>query len=197
MFDKKEIADRAIERAERIKKQRNRHKAVGNIGVLSGVCTIVAVIVIMNVTNITTITNIPTEPSVEPIHFEFNPIPLAAPLFPDAQAETYTGEGNSLSYSILGYDKITIPADTINVGIELINPEGNSCLFTFEIVLRDTEETLYRSGTVAPSMYVGNITLLRPLEKGEYKAVLNIRIYEPGSLSAMNKASVEFDIVAE
>ena len=34
--------------------------------------------------------------------------------------------------------------------MNLMNPEGNPCYFTFEIVLNDTDETIYTSKMVEP-----------------------------------------------
>ena len=44
---------------------------------------------------------------------------------------------------IPGYPRITISADTKDVTMNLKNPEGNPCYFTFEIVLTEGEETIY------------------------------------------------------
>lgn len=45
---------------------------------------------------------------------------------------------------------ITIEADKKDVQMNLMNPEGNPCYFTFEIVLNDTDETIYTSKMVEP-----------------------------------------------
>ena len=47
-------------------------------------------------------------------------------------------------------DTITIEADKKDVQMNLMNPEGNPCYFTFEIVLNDTDETIYTSKMVEP-----------------------------------------------
>ena len=51
---------------------------------------------------------------------------------------------------IPGYPSITIEADKKDVQMNLMNPEGNPCYFTFEIVLNDTDETIYTSKMVEP-----------------------------------------------
>ena len=43
---------------------------------------------------------------------------------------------------IPGYPRITISADTKDVTMNLQNPEGNPCYFTFEIILTEGEETI-------------------------------------------------------
>mgnify|MGYP000307002153 CR=1 FL=1 len=49
-----------------------------------------------------------------------------------------------------GYPSITIEADKKDVQMNLMNPEGNPCYFTFEIVLNDTDETISTSKMVEP-----------------------------------------------
>ena len=51
---------------------------------------------------------------------------------------------------IPGYPTITIEADKKDVQMNLMNPEGNPCYFTVEIVLNDTDETIYTSKMVEP-----------------------------------------------
>ena len=46
--------------------------------------------------------------------------------------------GSQQSIRIPGYPSITIAAGKEDVTMNLMNPEGNPCYFTFEIVLSDT-----------------------------------------------------------
>ena len=75
---------------------------------------------------------------------------------------------------IPGYPRITISADTKDVTMNLQNPEGNPCYFTFEIILTEGEETIYTSKLVEPGKAITDVTLSRALEKGEYPAVIKI-----------------------
>ena len=59
-------------------------------------------------------------------------------------------EGEDAGIKIPGYPSITIAKDTTNVRMALMNPEGNPCYFKFEIVLKDTGETIYESSTSRP-----------------------------------------------
>jgi len=59
-------------------------------------------------------------------------------------------------------------------GAALLNPEGNPCYFTFELVLTDTDEVLYISMQVEPGQMITNITLNRALPAGRYNAELRI-----------------------
>jgi len=115
----------------------------------------------------------------------------------DSSAKAYVGEmpedksGSKPGIQIPGYSSIAIPANTTNVNIALLNPEGNPCYFTFELVLMDTGESLYGSKMVEPSNYIEQITLSKPLAKGEYKAIIKVRTYSLEDLVPMNDANVE------
>ena len=92
---------------------------------------------------------------------------------------------------IPGYPSITIPADTTDVTMNLMNPEGNPCYFTFEIVLTDTDEVLYTSKMVEPGKAITDVTLSKGLSAGEYPAVIRITTASLEDGSAMNGANVE------
>lgn len=116
----------------------------------------------------------------------------------DPDARDWTGEtlpdktgGESVGIKIPGYPSITLPADTEEVTVALLNPEDNPCYFTFELVLRDTGEVLYTSGMVAPGKVLTDITLSRPLAAGEYNATIKISTASLEDGSAMNGANVE------
>lgn len=98
---------------------------------------------------------------------------------------------------IPGYPRITISADTKDVTMNLMNPEGNPCYFTFEIVLTDEEETLFTSKLVEPGKAVTNVTLSRALEKGEYPAMIRIKTTSLEDGRAMNGANVETILVVQ
>lgn len=134
------------------------------------------------------------EPSVSDI---FSP-----DLDPDAQdwtgekPEDKSGE-ESVGIQIPGYPSITLPANTENVTVALLNPEGNPCYFTFELVLDDTDEVLYTSGMVAPGKVITDITLSRALAAGEYNATIRISTASLEDGSAMNGANVETVLIVQ
>ncbi len=72
-------------------------------------------------------------------------------LDPNAKTQTADDTGEKpTGIRIPGYPTITIEADKKDVQMNLMNPEGNPCYFTFEIVLNDTDETIYTSKMVEP-----------------------------------------------
>ena len=81
--------------------------------------------------------------------------------------------------------------------MNLENPAGNPCYFTFELVLKDTNETLYTSKMVEPGKAITNVTLSHGLEKGEYPAVIKISTVSLEDGSAMNGANVETTLIVQ
>lgn len=106
-------------------------------------------------------------------------------------------DGEAEGIQIPGYPSITIPADTADVTVALVNPEGNPCYFTFELVLTDTDEVLYTSKMVPPGQMVSDITLSRALPAGEYNATIRITTASLEDGSAMNGANVETVLIAQ
>lgn len=96
-----------------------------------------------------------------------------------------------------GYPSITISADTTNIEMNLENPAGNPCYFTFELVLKDTGETLYTSKMVEPGKAITNVTLSHGLEAGEYPAVIKISTASLEDGTAMNGANVETTLIVQ
>ena len=118
-------------------------------------------------------------------------------LDPNATALTAEGAEKPEGIRIPGYPSITIPADTTDIEMNLENPAGNPCYFTFELVLKDTNETLYTSKMVEPGKAITNVTLSHGLEKGEYPAVIKISTASLEDGSAMNGANVETTLIVQ
>lgn len=54
--------------------------------------------------------------------------------------KTPEGSGEAVGIKIPGYPSISLPANKQDAEVALLNPEGNPCYFTFELVLTDTDE---------------------------------------------------------
>ncbi|MCL2517027.1 MAG: hypothetical protein FWF15_00560 [Oscillospiraceae bacterium] len=193
MFNSEEIAKRVLLRAEEIKAVR-KHKR--NLIQASAVTVCLCAMLFAFAVLIFPLTD---------FHDITGPfmIPLSTPVMPDENAKPYTA--TELEYPLplaehkvilQSYDSITIPANSPDVQIFLVNPTGNNCCFVFEITLEDTNEVLYISGLVKPGMYLENITLLKTLEKGEYNAVLVIYTYDPENQTATRNSTIKFDLIA-
>jgi hypothetical protein len=116
----------------------------------------------------------------------------------DENMKAYTGrepdDMGGEGIKIPGYGTVTLPAGTTDVKMILLNPEGNPCYFTFELVVDG--ETRFTSNLVEPAMCIEDLKLTKPLKKGRYTAILKLSTYSlDESLTPMNGANVEFDLV--
>lgn len=108
-----------------------------------------------------------------------------------------TPDAPAVGIKIPGYPSITLPKDQQTVNVAFINPEGNPCYFTFELVLKDTGETLYQSKLVPPGKAITQITMSRALPAGEYNATIKITTTSLEDGSAMNGANVETVLIVK
>ena len=98
---------------------------------------------------------------------------------------------------IPGYPSIMLPKDQQTVNVALLNPEGNPCYFAFEIVLKDTGESIYKSKLVPPGKAITQITMSKALPEGEYQATIRITTTSLTDGSAMNGANVETVLIVK
>ena len=108
-----------------------------------------------------------------------------------------TPDAPAAGIKIPGYPSITLPKDQKTVNVALLNPEGNPCYFTFEIVLKDTGESIYKSKLVPPGKAINEITMSRALSAGEYDATIKITTTSLADGSAMNGANVETVLIVK
>ena len=101
------------------------------------------------------------------------------------------------SIKIPGYPSITIAANTPNVRMALLNPEGNPCYFKFEIVLKDTGETIYESQYVPSGKTINDVTLTHGLSAGEYPATIKITTIALDQKTPLNGANVETVLIVK
>ena len=108
-----------------------------------------------------------------------------------------TEDKPAVGIKIPGYPSITLPKNQKTVNVALLNPEGNPCYFTFELVLKDTNETLYTSKLVPPGKAITEITMTKALSAGEYDAIIKITTTSLADGSAMNGANVETVLIVK
>ena len=108
-----------------------------------------------------------------------------------------TEDAPAVGIKIPGYPSITLPKDQKTVNVALLNPEGNPCYFTFEIVLKDTGESIYKSKLVPPGQAITEITMTKALSAGEYNATIKITTTSLEDGSAMNGANVETVLIVK
>ena len=121
----------------------------------------------------------------------------------DENAGQYTGEkpkdqgGEEVGIKIPGYPSITIAKDTEDVQMALMNPEGNPCYFKFELVLKDSGETIFESKYVKPGDCIYDVHLNKPLAEGEYPATIKISTIALDQETPLNGANVETVLIAK
>ena len=108
-----------------------------------------------------------------------------------------TDDAPAEGIKIPGYPSITLPKDQKTVNVAFLNPEGNPCYFTFELVLKDTGESLYKSKLVPPGQAITEITMSKALSAGEYDATIKITTTSLEDGSAMNGANVETVLIVK
>ena len=108
-----------------------------------------------------------------------------------------TDDAPAVGIKIPGYPSITLPKDQKTVNVALLNPEGNPCYFTFEIVLKEPGESLYKSKLVPPGKAITEITMARALSAGQYEATIKISTTSLEDGSAMNGANVETVLIVK
>lgn len=101
--------------------------------------------------------------------------------------------------AIPGWGSMTIPAGVTEVATSMQNPEVNEGWYylTFELRLKDTDEVLFTTGLIPPGQYCNQVTLSRPLEKGEYAAVIHVQPYRISDQSPTNNADMETVLIVE
>lgn len=108
-----------------------------------------------------------------------------------------TEDKPAVGIKIPGYPSITLPKNQKTVNVALLNPEGNPCYFAFEIVLKDTGESLYKSKLVPPGKAITEITMSKALSAGQYAATIKITTTSVADGSTMNGANVETVLIVK
>ena len=106
----------------------------------------------------------------------------------------------SSGIAIPGWQKIEVPAGQTEVTVNFNNPDDNDGKYylTFELRLKDTGETLYSSALVPPGKTIQHITLSRPLDVGEYQAIMHVQPYKMDeSQTKTNNADMETVLVVK
>ena len=189
MFDGEKIARKALLRAHEIEAEKKHRRIINRrAAAIFGLFAASAVIALLIFP--------PGKLTGNRIFIYNEQVPLAA--YPILQADEYATKyfGAEQCISIPNVGDITAAAETHGLNAVLFNPVNNPCYFTFEIILTDKEESIYKSGLIEPGMCIENPALLKELEKGEYKAVLVIRFYDLESLDLINTVSLPLNIIA-
>ncbi len=161
-------------------------------------------------------TEAPTEaPTAEPTQVPPTTAPTEAPtprptlqIDPNAGALiTPTPAPVEPGVAIPGWGSMTIPAGVTEAATSMRNPAENDGWYylTFELRLPTTDpdtgaetyEVLFTTGLIPPGQYCNKVTLTRPLEAGEYKAVIHVQPYRMSDQSPTNNADMETTLIVQ
>lgn len=91
------------------------------------------------------------------------------------EGTTATTTQADLRIDFVGFSSWSVPAgQSEDIPINLHNPDGNPCYFSFRIVLADTGETLYQSNMVPPGKTIRQVDLTHSLDEGTYDGMVYI-----------------------
>ena len=125
----------------------------------------------------------------------------------DPNAQVYSGEdpenigGAETGVAIPGYGELSISANTQNIDLIFLNPSSNgesekTYYLTFELILKDTGESLWKSGKVRPGYSVNQEVLKRALPAGTYDVIIKTQPYTAEGATA-NSANMETTLVVQ
>ncbi len=148
---------------------------------------IIVILIIAGITGVVCIIN-----SSEQQNYTAN---LSGVVF-DNNASHYDGTvadkgGEESGIKIPGYSDITIPADSDNIPITLLNPEGNPCNFKFSLEIEETGEILCTTDFVKPGDAIEGVKLDNRIPKGTYTLIINIKTASLDTGAEMNGAQVK------
>ena len=193
MLDSNDLSKRALDVAKTVSTEKKLwRKRLKNAFILSGVCIVILAVMIM------------VYPLIDPstsggTQIDDGNVPLLSLPMPDDDARPYSGsQGESNPVLVIpSYERFAFTAEDLIVRAALLNPEGNRCCLTFEIVLVESGDSIYLSGIVEPGLFIEDIMISRSFQKGEYRANLIIRAYEPGSVFEFCRTSMPVGLVVE
>jgi len=102
---------------------------------------------------------------------------------------------NRRSVAVPGVGYLNATAGETLVPVNFFNPEGNPCYFRYEIVLADTGESLWKSEELLPpGMKISQIELAKPLDAGNYAAVLKVIPLSLDQQQELNSSEIGFEL---
>lgn len=118
----------------------------------------------------------------------FSDLAVAAPAdSPEAVSDLQGGaiEGNSdFPYKLNG--RIYFPKPDANGNVLINNPAGNKFLLSINIILPETKDSLYYTGTIAPGTSIESAKLSKAGQKlanGVYECIAEVSAVDPDSMT--------------
>lgn len=216
MFDSKEIAERALRRAEAIKtKKRAGRVVLVFVGSALAACAALSV-GILTYQYLSPHANPPIEisgdspaPGISAARATSDiydaDLPLANIPLPDKNAAPYDdpvdGRANG-GYIIPAFNRATASAGgadgAYELDIPLFNQKSNRCFISYEITLNESGEIIYASGLIGPGCRIERPQINAPLlTPGEHGANFAVILYDIESRARINAAEMELIIYFE
>lgn len=106
----------------------------------------------------------------------------------------YTGEKNTDTIDIPGFDAMNFKAGEIKQSVNIYNPEQNTCFFKATLYLPDGT-AIWQSKLIPPGKAVYQIELNKTLEVGTYEnAKLKYECFKLDGVTPLNGAEIKLNI---
>lgn len=110
----------------------------------------------------------------------------------DTQKASSSPDTSSQGIQIPGYSEIKVDHSTGTAQIDLLNPEGNACLFQYTLQYTESSETIYSSDLIEPGRAVSGFQLEKMPDKGKYNITISVHTYSNDKKRAsMNGAEIQ------
>lgn len=111
----------------------------------------------------------------------------------DTNAETAssTSDNEQPMINFPVYGDVTIDSTDTSIPIQLLNPEGNPCYFTFDVSLEGSDALAYTTDQVEPGHAINAVPLDKPLAAGDYTMDIGIATTSLEDQSQMNGVTVK------
>lgn len=107
---------------------------------------------------------------------------------------TYTGEKNTDTIDIPGFDSMTFKAGVTTQSVNLYNPEQNTCYFRLTLVLADGTQ-IWQSKLIEPGKGLHEIELTQALSVGDYEGVtLKYECFSLDDHSQLNGSDIKLTL---
>lgn len=118
--------------------------------------------------------------------------PSATDIVGSDESGAMSGEG----IKVIGFKRITVKAGREDIDSYFINPFENNVYFVASLYLADGT-LLYKSSLIPPGKAIYRINISKPLEPGDYDAVVYYETYSVDTMEKKNTAQINFVITAE
>lgn len=106
---------------------------------------------------------------------------------------TEANPGNGESIDIPGYESLTLQAGSKSQRVYLFNPEKNAAYFVMTLTL-ENGDTIWKGKALYPGEAFTDIKLNKPLDAGDYAAILHYDCFSVSDKEPLNGADIELNL---